>query len=97
MDRLCALRCIRYEMLKRDIPTGKFSPFSPEKTASYKSVFSPTAFSCKSTLYILCPYNLETEPSVLPPEPLVLHVEPLPLQVEPLVLQADFPKLGAKC
>jgi len=36
MDRLCALRCIRYEMLKRDIPTGKFSPFSPEKTASYK-------------------------------------------------------------
>jgi len=36
MDRLCELRCIRYEMLKRDIPTGKFSPFSPEKTASYK-------------------------------------------------------------
>ena len=23
-------------MLKRDIPTGKFTPFSPEKTASYK-------------------------------------------------------------
>ncbi len=62
-----------------------------------KSVFSPTAFSCKSTLYNLHPYNLETEQSVLAAEPLVLRVEPLPLPVEPLVLQADFPKLGAKC
>jgi len=88
---------IKSEMLKKDIPTGKFSPFSPKKTASYESVFSPAAFSCKSTLYSLYPYYLETEPSVLPPEPLVLRVEPLPLPVEPLVLQADFPKLGAKC
>ena len=97
MKRLCALRCIRYEMLKRDIPTGKFSPFSPKKTASYKKCIFAYCISCKSTLYSLCPCNLETEPPVLPPEPLVLRVEPLPLPVEPLVLQADFPKLGAKC